>query len=592
MDEIVHAFAADLARCVEEARDDPEKGDASAEVVFTRLVMEDLEDAGLLDSAFDLYQEGRVGNALFRIDGYSLDEDAGIVSLFATHHTGEVPPIKVPAADLTRVAERAMRFVTACVRGLADRIEPSNTEASDLARRVEAIAPSLGRLRIVVLTDGVAGGPLPPEGEWQGKTVDYDLFDIVRLQRVLGDGQTRADISVDFIAMQGRGVPCLPVATANDAYQAYLAAIPGGILSRVYDRYGVRLLELNVRAFLGVQGRKSVNAELRRTIVEAPGMFFAFNNGLVATVDEVVIEEGERGPVINCLRGLQIVNGGQTTASLHRTNRKGESSLVGVDVPVKIIRVTGGDLDTMVSAVSRAANRQNTVQLADFSAGDPFHQEVETLSNNTWLEDGRGRWFYERARGSYVAAEQKASFRAGEKKAFALQTPKARRLNKLDLARYLTAWDGRPHRVALGGQKNFHAYMQWRKDGSPPPPDPAWFRRLVALAILYRSAQRIVKSLALPAYGANVVAYLVAALGQRTGGRIDFEQVWKRQAISPGLEAMLRAWAPSIDSALRSSAGQKNPTEWFKKEECWTAIRDQLPVLTDPLPTELADTTI
>ncbi|WP_313615932.1 AIPR family protein, partial [Rhizobium sp.] len=372
-------------------------------------------------------------------------------------------------------------------------------------------------------------------------------------------------------------------------YQAYLAVVPGDLLSRIYQRYGVRLLELNVRAFLGIQGRKSVNAELRRTIAEQPSMFLAFNNGIVATVDDIVLERDALGrDMISALRGLQIVNGGQTTASLHRARFKESIKLDAVEVPIKIIHVTDGDLATMVSSVSRAANRQNTVQQADFSANDPFHQAVEELANNSWLDSGKGRWFYERARGSYLAAEQKASYRASDTQSFRLQTPKTRRLSKLDLARYLNSWGGLPYRVCLGGQKNFQHFMQKMKETPPPPPDEKWFRKLVSIGLVFRAAERIVRQMGFPAFRAQIAAYLVAAMAQRTGGRIDFEMIWKKQAVSSELELMLRAWAPEIDRLLRTTAGQRNPGEWFKKEDCWKELRLQLPPLSDPLPPEVA----
>ncbi|TNC45235.1 AIPR family protein [Rubellimicrobium rubrum] len=581
------SFAEALVREVDEARDDPSNPLPSSEGVFTRLVLEQLEEAGHLEGAFDLHQEGRVGRSTFRISGYAMDEEAGSLTLFATHYMGTLPPARVPLSELTRTAERAVTYVTACLGGLADRIEPSNTEASDLARRVAELGQRMDRLRVVVLTDGIASSLLPAEMDAGERRVELDLYDLVRLHRVLGEGQTRADIDVDLVALGGTRIPCLPVAAGAGQYEAFLATFPGEVLSRIYDRYGTRLLELNVRAFLGLSGRKSVNAELRRTLVEQPTMFLAFNNGIVATADEVRLERDGGATFLVGLRGLQVVNGGQTTASLHRARRKDGVSLTDVEVPVKIIKVTAGDLEEMVASISRAANRQNAVQQADFSANDPFHREVETLANNTWLESGRGRWFYERARGSYLAAEQKAAFRAGEQRAFREQTPKSRRLGKLDLARYLAAWDGFPWRVAFGGQKNFQAYMQRRKDAMAPPPDATWFRRLIALAILYRTTERIVRSLKFPAYGANIVAYLIAALGERTGGRIDFDLVWRQQRLSPQMEALITAWAPEIDKALRASVGARNPTEWFKKEECWSGLRTNLPLLVDPLPPEL-----
>lgn len=581
-------FARTLADEVDLARDDPAIDRPSTEALFTRIIIDELEEIGHFEAAFDLPQEGRVGRTPFQISGYAIDEDAGHLTLFATHYSGDLPPRRVPAAELLKTAERAGTYVAACIGGLADRIEPSYTEAGDLARTVAALGEKIDRFRIVVLTDGIAGGALMPSIESHGKAVEVELYDMVRLHRVLGEGQTRADIEVDLVALAGHRIACLPVASGAGHYEAFLAAFPGETLSRIYDRYGTHLLELNVRAFLGLSGRKSVNAELRRTLVEQPEMFLAFNNGVVATVDEVRLEREGGAVFLTGLRGLQIVNGGQTTASLHRARRKESVALGSVEVPVKIIRVTEGDLEEMVSSISRAANRQNTVQQADFSASDPFHREVETLANNAWLESGRGRWFYERARGSWLAAEQKASYRTTEQRAFREQTPKSRRFGKLDLARYLSAWDGYPWRVAFGGQKNFQAFMQRRKETAAPVPDAAWFRRLIALTILYRTTEKLVRAMKFPAYGANIAAYLVAAIGERTGGRIDFDLAWRQQNLSPELERLIIDWAPQIEAALRASVGSRNPTEWFKKEDCWSDVRTRLPSLSDPLPPELA----
>ncbi len=589
MSEPLVDFAQVLLNDIEEAVASPDAPTAFSSEMFTRTVLERLEEAGRLEGALDLFQEGFAGRASYRIDGYSIDEDRGALELFTTIHTGEIPPRKLTTSEVRTAYERALRFARASVEGLADRLEPSNTDASDLARRIEHEAGAITSIRLILLTDGLAPDRLPQNAEWSGRVVEHDAFDIVRLHRVLGQGETRSDISVDLRQMTGSALPCLHMTPETGGYEAYLAVVPGDLLSRIYQRYGVRLLELNVRAFLGIQGRKTVNAELRRTIAEQPSMFLAYNNGIVATVDDIVLERDALGrEAIAQLRGLQIVNGGQTTASLHRARMKDSIRLDHVEVPIKIIHVTDGDLAEMVTSVSRAANRQNSIQLADFSAGDPFHQAVEELANNCWLESGKGRWFYERARGSYLAAEQKASYRQSDIQAFRTQTPKARRLSKLDLARYLNGWNGLPWRVCLGGQKNFQHFMQRMRDQPSPPPDEAWFRKLVAIAITYRTAERLVRQMAFPAFRAQIAAYLVAGLAQRTGGRLDFEAVWRRQAISPGLEDVMRAWAPEVDHILRETAGQKNPGEWFKKEDCWAAVRERIPPLADPLPEEVS----
>ncbi|MFJ3049089.1 AIPR family protein [Pseudomonas nitroreducens] len=584
-DEALTEFHQELVAEVEEGLSNEEPFSAN---IFTRLILERLEEAGHFDSTFPLYQDGPIRNTRYRIDGYTYDEDRARLALFTTIYSGDPQARKIPAADVTRALERALRFATACVEGLASLLEPSNTDASDLARLIESEAKNLSAITIVLLTDGIVGNITPP-AEWRKKPVEFEAYDIVRLFRVLGEGETRADIAVDLIALSGKGLPCLHVPAQNDEYDAYLAVLPGEVLSQVYERYGVRLLELNVRAFLGLQGRKSVNAELRRTITDQPSMFLAFNNGIVATVDDLDVAPNAAGVIeIRSLKGLQIVNGGQTTASLHRARRKDSISLEHVAVPVKIIKVGGADLSEMVSCISRAANRQNTVQLADFSANDPFHQQIETLANTTWLDDGKGRWFYERARGAYLAAEQKAAYRTSDTKIFRQQTPKQRRLSKLDVARYLGAWSCLPDKVCLGGQKNFQIFMQQLKDEPIHTPDQSWFRRLIAIAILYRAAEKKIKSMRFPAYGAQIIAYVIAGISHRTGGRIDFDLLWSKQVVSPELEQLIAEWATKLDSVMRSSAGQRNPSEWFKKADCWKDIQDKLPELSDPLPPELS----
>ncbi|MDN7915345.1 AIPR family protein [Burkholderia cepacia] len=580
-DDTLVEFAQEVAADVEEC--------LSAETpfsqeVFTRLMLERLEEVGHVEGTYPIYQAGRVRNAAYRIDGYAFDEEKLRLDLFTTLYSGDLPPTRLPAADVTKALERALRFASACVDGLASQLEPANTDASDLARLIEDNARHLTAVRVVLLTDSIIGNITPPS-DWKGKPLEFEAYDIVRLFRVLGKGETRADIAVDLVALTGAGIPCLHVPAYNDDYDSYLTVFPGDVLSQIYDRYGTRLLELNVRAFLGLQGRKSVNAELRRTIAEQPSMFLAFNNGIVATVDDLDIDESKQ---IRSLKGLQIVNGGQTTASLHRARRRDGLKLDLVAVPIKIIKVGGADLGEMVSSISRAANRQNTVQPADFSANDPFHQQIEHLANTTWLDDGKGRWFYERARGSYIAAEQKAGYRKTDQKTFRTQTPKQRRLSKLDVARYLSAWSGIPDKVCLGGQKNFQIFMQRLKDEPSAAPDQSWFKRLIAIAVLYRAAEKTIKSMKFPAYAAQIVAYVVAGISHKTGGRIDFDRLWSRQSVTPEMEQLIVDWAPQLDRLMRSSAGQRNPSEWFKKADCWKEIQTQLPPFSDPLPPELS----
>ena len=324
-----------------------------------------------------------------------------------------------------------------------------------------------------------------------------------------------------------------------------------------------------------------------------PARFLAYNNGIVATVDAIeVVSVASGSLVIKSLKGLQIVNGGQTTASLHRALRQDKAELKDILVPAKIIYVgNGANLDEMVSAVSRSANSQNTVQPADFSANEPFHVAVENLANNVWLPDGSGRWFYERARGSYGAAEFASSVKAEKGRRFARETPKERRFAKTDLAKYLNAWNGAPHLVSFGSQKNFQYFMQSLRDDHPDgfQPDEVWYKQFIAKAILFRSVQKIAKAQKFPAYQANITAYSVAWLAWAAEGAMDLELIWRQQEISKELKMMTEDWVGRADVALRKSAGNRMPSEWAKKVDCCADMRERAPRLLKRRPPELAN---
>src|SRR5690606_7208558 len=138
--------------------------------------------------------------------------------------------------------------------------------------------------------------------------------------------------------------------------------------------------------------------------------FFAYNNGITATADYIDFEEAPDGLKIRKVRNLQIVNGGQTTASLFHTAKKDKADLSGIFVQAKLSVIPEEHVDEIVPLISRFANSQNKVSDADFFANDPFHIEIEELSRSVWTPAIGGtshatHWFYERARGQYMDAK-------------------------------------------------------------------------------------------------------------------------------------------------------------------------------------------
>jgi hypothetical protein len=471
-------------------------------------------------------------------------------------------------------AQQAARFFKAVTKGgYTSQLDPS-TETFQLGTAIMEKRRNLQAVRVFVITDGVIKEKSFKSTEEDGITISLEVMDIERLYRGMQAGLPRDEVLVDFEKLTGHLLPCV-VVPRTETYTTCLAVIPGNVLHALYEQYGPRLLESNVRSFLSATGK--VNKGIRETLRTDPQRFLAYNNGIVMTADAVVLDRMSDGtPGIRYLRGMQIVNGGQTTASIHRAKKTDGTDLSKVFVPAKIINVADREhIGEMVSHISKYANSQNTIQPADFSANEPFHIQIEKLADTTWCSDQRGRWFYERARGSY----QVALFREGNTPARLKRLkeiiPPQRKFSKPELAKYLNAWDQKPHLVSFGSQKNFDAFMQGlrKQHAGDWRPDEAWFRQLVAKAIIFREIQRLVRSQGFPAYQANICAYLVSYLANRCDGAFDFARVWKQQGISPELRALLLQWAPRMDQALRTIAAGRMVTEWSKKEACWQAIR-------------------
>ena len=531
------------------------------------------------------------GGDLSKITGYSMPDDNDRLTLITTVYRGSIPLHELSSDERLDAYRQAIRFFENSCKGLHEEIDPSMAEVRDFSRKIHEARNSIDVLRVVLISDQLTGlGHADIKGVLDDTRLVIDQYGVERLHRLLKRGLSRDDITVDVLREFHLPLPCLKVSAESMDYDVYLTAIPGSLLADIYEKYGTRLLELNVRAFLGLGGKKSVNAGLRTTILQTPNRFLAYNNGIVATVDEIDVTESAPGVLaIKSMRGLQIVNGGQTTASLHRAMLQDNASLGEISVPAKIIRVGGANLNEMVSAVSKSANSQNTVQPADFSANEPFHVAVEGLANAVWLPNGSGRWFYERARGSYRAAQLAAEHVFERGLRFARETPKERRLAKTDLAKYLNAWNGFPHLVSYGSQKNFQYFMQSLKDEHSAGfvPDEKWYKHFIAMAIVFRLAQDIVKKQKFPAYQAIITAYTVASLGQRYGDVFDLDLIWSKQSLSADLGAIIQGWSVAIDKALRRSAGERMPSEWAKKVECWDSLKEMTLETPTPLPPEL-----
>jgi len=539
---------------------------------FTQLVIERLTDSGEFDDGAVTYFK-KPG---LEISGWSLDADNGFLHVFVTDWNGTSPVPALTAKGASASFRRLSSFVTKCVDGYGSRLEESSP-VWELADLIPRHVQSLTEIRLYLFSDARARQlRLPKFPPVAGVTVTPHVWDLERLYRLDTSGLEREVITVDVTAFLGRPLPCLPGPEGAD-HSVYLAVIPGQFLADLYGRFGSRLLERNVRSFL--QARGAVNKGIRETILTQPQRFLAYNNGISATaadVSVVTLEEGGIG--LTELKDLQIVNGGQTTASIHHAAVRDQADLSQISIQAKLSVVQPDLIDEMVPAISRYSNTQNKVTGADFSANHQFHVQIEELSRTVWAPAPDGtqrqtRWFYERARGQYADELARSGTRAKQKQ-FKATCPPSQKFTKTDLAKFLQTWEQRPQLVSLGGEKNFREFMI-RLSERRITPDVQWFQRLVATAILFRSAERIVQNQQFGGYRAQIVTYTLAKLAHETQSRLDLDEVWRQQRLSTVTEEAIAVLSHPIHQVITNPSGEvRHIGEWCKKLDCWKAIEE------------------
>lgn len=546
------------------------------ELVYAEVVMQHMSDVGMTFDPVVCHYSSKVGNANLRLSGYSISEDADQIDLFVSLYVGVDQVTAIPDSDTRTAAEQCLRFVARCADGrLAQTMDPAS-DAYVLATTIQSCYRDLEQIRVYVLTDCQAKAKNFKSREVSGKTIKLEVMDIERLHRHWSAGKPRDELVVNFEEVCGSALPCIYVPSEMASYDYALTAIPGDALFFIYEKYGARLLEANVRSFLSATGK--VNKGIRDTLRSDPERFLAYNNGIVLVADEAHLGQTQEGVTgIRWLKGMQIVNGGQTTASIYFTKKKNpETDLARVRVPAKVIilrSLESTEEEALISDISRYANSQNSVKMSDLSANKPFHIRLEQLALSTYIPDGVGRWFYERAAGSYNVLLAREGTTPARLRQLRDAVPSARKINKTDLAKFLNAWDQKPHIVSLGSQKNFERFMDsLGENGSATLPDVATFKQMVAKAILFKATQKLVRPM-FQAFQANVAAYLVSIVSNKIGERVDLDRIWLQQDISLQLKHLLGVWAGEANDVLHRSANGRMISEWAKKPECWDVVR-------------------
>ena len=465
------------------------------------------------------------------------------------------------------------------------------------------------KIRVILITDGIMSDRIRSieSGVTSGLKTTYEVWDQKRIIDAALPDLGSEDIHVDLERWIPGGLPCLIAPGRDEATRTYLAVVPAQVLADVFDEYGSLLLESNVRTFLSTRGQ--VNKGIQGTLAREPERFLAYNNGITTTATSVGLQDSDSGISITSIDKWQIVNGGQTTASIAhflRINR--DADLENVSVQMKLVTVTESDTSSVVQSVAKYANSQNRVSAADLFSTHDFHIRMEQISRRIKAPAREGRqyrsgWYYERARGQWEN-DRSALATSAQKAQFDLEYPKHQRLTKTDFAKYNYCWNQRPDAVSKGAQTVFADFAtqvdnQWSKnDGKGADVfGDEYYRTNVSLAIIYETLRAEVLRQdwyqASRGYLANILAYAIAKFSlmvkqQLPDSELDFSSIWKNQKIgTASLSALVEISHRAQLHLTDTSRPQANVTQWAKQQACWEKFKNVNILLGDDLRSDL-----
>lgn len=565
-----------------------EEGD-SQEQTFTRFFLDLLSEAGETENTTVAYDEKDFGTKkAHKINGYAISDNYETVDLFITiYRTGEEIPV-IYKKEIDQAVTRITNFFRkATYNNYEDDVAESSPifEFAHTLGSYQELKDNLVRVNAFILTNGEYKGEIPQSTSLNGNKIFYRILDINYLFQV--SEASHVPIEIDFDEEKAM-VPCLPASTDNEEYQAYVAIIPGTCLASLYERFGSRLLEQNVRSFLQFNGK--INKGIRETIKTEPHMFFAYNNGLAATADHIELDES--GHFISRINNLQIVNGGQTTASIYYTQKKDKADISRIYVQMKISVIKKQEqFSEIVSRISKYANTQNKVNDADFTANNQALIEFEKLSRYILTPMSSDSplqtfWFFERARGQYKTLRQKEGFTKSRQDAFDKKYPKGQVLTKTDIAKYLNAYEevyeGKklvigPHIVARGNEKNYARFINNNLPENLKKINNVYFEDTIAKAILFKTADKRYGTKASAVHIGELknvtVPYTIALLTRITDGKLDLYKIWKAQQLSPALSDFIFDLMIQVNEFIIKNSVGSHYIEWAKKEECWDKVK-------------------
>ena len=561
------------------------------ELSFSKIISNYLMDIGKIEDFNEchFYKE----DLNIKINGFSFDEDFSVIFLFVSHFENSFS-IKKKQNDFAKnLISSCESYAKKSLDGFYKQLL-NGSEEKKLAKKIYENKNKIKKISINLLTNIY----LPDTKKSSSKDFnkiefEKEIWDLERIDSIQQNDGERESIS--FSLSEDFGIDPLQCIKSSSSAEidTYLTGINGKVLADIYEKFGSRLLEFNVRSFL--QDKVMVNKGIKNTIINEPSKFVSYNNGISIIVDNIEAVN-IRGDVIEIdeFNGIQIINGGQTTASIHTVAYKDQDidSVKKITVPLKINHLKRGNTHELSENITKFANTQNQIKQTDLTSRNPFNVEIEKIFESTKLPGEHSkRWFFERMRGDYQVKKLKAFQDNQKKRQFMDETPPNRKMQKEEVAKMYMCQILFPYIASKGNQKNYFAFTDHALDIMKSKKlNSSFVRNIISIFIIFNELNKIQKIEGVEGYISQTSNYTLSYLFHRTNGKLDLNEIWNNQGVSSLLNKLLSKWAIRINERIRKSAGEQNIAEWAKKKECWEDIKNLSLEIPNQIPYEFRNT--
>ena len=552
---------------INDLRIDAEHESTDPESQFITKSLEQLEDIGELNDPMPMSLEirGRRGR-IMSFDAYAYDEADGALCLITSDFSNELDNVEtLTNSRIDEIVTRMQNFIDESINGnmadYCDDSDPAIIVAKEFRKRIgkTMIDTEIIRFKFFIISNKILSKYVKDvsRDDFLERPVELSVWTLERFFQTF-ETNTSEIIEFDTSDFGCDGIQYLKADLGNGVdYNAYMGIVPGKFLADIYLKYGSKLLQGNVRAFLSFRGK--VNKGIRETIDKYPENFFTYNNGIAIVARSV--DFSSDGSKIVHFRDPQIINGGQTTAALASAIIKKEAHK-GMDnlyVPMKLTVLNIEDemseeqvegYNQITRDISKCANSQNSVSEADFFSNHPFHVLMEKLSKKVMAPPVNGNpyqtiWFYERSRGKWEQEQMKMT--QAQRKIFCEKNPKRQVIKKEKLAKCLNTIYMNPNQVCQSSAINFSRFADKINDIYDNHKDEineSFFKKCIDSVIIFDTLDNMISKASWYPKGGNkaqITPYTISKLMSLIPKNkdIDWKTIWLKQTLYPALASEL-----------------------------------------------------